>query len=386
MVSVWPIVVPHPFPTGIDLPLRSANAVDFWRGFALVSIFANHIPGFFYERFTHKNFGISDSAELFVFLAGWSARALAGQRDTLSMQNMILRVGARGVTLYAAQILITMIAIAVIAAAALVLENPLLLEWHNAAAVFQDPVTAHVGLVLLAHHLGFFDILPLYVVLMFGAVALAILNRIAPSMIVPVSLSVYLAAHIYGINIRTWPVEGEWLFNPLCWQLIFVLGFVLAGENSVAFVRRNRMPLRILGAIGAGIGLAIVVFQLWPDPLNVPKPVLLFVIDKSYLSPLRLFHALALVALFAGAFGWIAPHMPGVSSYFCLLGRNSLYVFCVGSLASLAGQLARFHFGGTLLTDTAVLIIGLTVLGLTGWLSELRSRLKGATGGVSAAR
>ena len=50
---------------------REANAVDFWRGFALVSIFVNHIPGIYYERFTHRNLSFSDSAELFVFLAGW---------------------------------------------------------------------------------------------------------------------------------------------------------------------------------------------------------------------------------------------------------------------------------------------------------------------------
>ena len=28
---------------------RQANAIDFWRGFALVSIFINHIPGIWYE-------------------------------------------------------------------------------------------------------------------------------------------------------------------------------------------------------------------------------------------------------------------------------------------------------------------------------------------------
>ncbi|MGL4324697.1 MAG: OpgC family protein, partial [Beijerinckiaceae bacterium] len=226
------------------MPLRSANAVDFWRGVALVSIFANHIPGFYYERFTHRNFGISDSAELFVFLAGWSARSLAGQRDTLSMQNMILRVGARGVQLYAAQILITMVAIALIAMAAMGWDNPLLLEWHNAAAVFQDPVSTHVGLVTLQHHLGFFDILPLYVVLMFGAVGLAVLHRAAPVLILPLSVLIYLAAHVWRLNVPTWPVEGEWLFNPFCWQLIFVLGFVCAGDSALAYGRQNLRWLR----------------------------------------------------------------------------------------------------------------------------------------------
>ena len=28
---------------------RTSNAVDFWRGYALVTIFINHIPGIYYE-------------------------------------------------------------------------------------------------------------------------------------------------------------------------------------------------------------------------------------------------------------------------------------------------------------------------------------------------
>ena len=62
--------------------------------------------------------------------------------------------------------MITMIAIAMLAASATLLDNPLLLEWHNAAAVFYDPILTHIGLATLTHHLGYFDILPLYVVLM----------------------------------------------------------------------------------------------------------------------------------------------------------------------------------------------------------------------------
>ena len=41
---------------------RKANPVDFWRGFALVTIFINHIPGNYYSYFTHGNISISDSA------------------------------------------------------------------------------------------------------------------------------------------------------------------------------------------------------------------------------------------------------------------------------------------------------------------------------------
>lgn len=361
------------------MPQRAANTVDFWRGVALASIFINHIPGFFYERFTSRNFGISDSAELFVFLAGWSVRNLAGQRDTLTMTRMMLRVGSRAVELYAAQIAITMLAIALIAAAGLIWANPLLLDWHNAAAVFLEPVPTHIGLVLLTHQLGFFDILPLYVVLMFGAIVLAVVHRLAPLLILPVSLAIYLAAHVFRLNIPTWPLDGEWMFNPFCWQLIFVTGFVLAGPEMLALTRKHSVPLRFLGWIAAIGGLTVVIFNWWPDPLNMPDPALLFVIDKSYLSPLRYFHALGIIALFAGIFPLLEPKIPRIAAYFCMLGRNSLYVFCVGSLLSLIGQLARFRFGGNLGTDTIVLVLGLFLLGLTAWLSELRARLKDAS-------
>ena len=50
--------------------MRDPNAIDFWRGFALVTIFINHIPGNTFERYTFSQYGISDAAELFVFLAG----------------------------------------------------------------------------------------------------------------------------------------------------------------------------------------------------------------------------------------------------------------------------------------------------------------------------
>ena len=123
--------------------VRQANPVDFWRGLALVFIFVNHIPGNYFGRFTHVSYSLSDSADLFVFLAGWALRLLVGTPGQQSTWYLVLRLGGRAVTLYAAQIMITMIALAMLAACAILLGNPLLLEWHNAAAVFHDPVTTH---------------------------------------------------------------------------------------------------------------------------------------------------------------------------------------------------------------------------------------------------
>src|SRR5581483_8071605 len=138
--------------------IRQPSPVDFWRGLALVFIFINHIPGNYFSHFTHANYSYSDSADLFVFLAGWALRILTERQQ--STWHLVLRLGGRALTLYAAQILITMLAIAMLASVAMLMENPLLLEWHNAAAVFNDPVPTHIGLAMLTHQLGYFDILP----------------------------------------------------------------------------------------------------------------------------------------------------------------------------------------------------------------------------------
>ena len=209
---------------------RQANAVDFWRGFALVSIFINHIPGIAYERLTHRNLSISDSAELFVFLAGWSLGLLvAGGDKPIGSARLVLRLGGRAVQIYAAQILISSIALALLAATAYVLENPLILEWNNAAAVFQDPALTQIGLVLLTHQLGYFDILPLYVVLMLAAPAFALIDRFAKPLLVPLSLALYFAVadrSLYGADLA-----GR---RPVVLQSIHVAGHLRARLRLVA--------------------------------------------------------------------------------------------------------------------------------------------------------
>src|SRR5437867_283147 len=105
---------------------REANAVDFWRGFALVSIFINHVPGIYYERLTHRNLSISDSAELFVFLAGWSLGLMVGSSDSQKDISVLgFRLGRRAIQIYAAHILISSLALTLLAATAYFLDNPL---------------------------------------------------------------------------------------------------------------------------------------------------------------------------------------------------------------------------------------------------------------------
>ncbi len=357
---------------------RQSNAVDFWRGFALVTIFINHVPGIYFDQFTHRNISISNSADLFVFLAGWSLRYIVGRADRATpMRHVAFRVIGRALQIYAAQIVIIMLAIAMLAAAATALENPLLLEWHNAAAVFHDPVSTHIGLALLTHQLGYFDILPLYVVLMLAAPAVALLDRRAPRLLLPISLAIYGLALGFHVTIPTWPVSGRWFFNPLAWQLIFVLGFVLARDDGVGHWARRRIGWIRIGSVPVVVlGALIIWFAWWPDPTRVPRPTLFFVADKSYLTPLRLAQFLALIAMFSAVFPYIRRAARPIVNGLSLLGRNSLEVFCIASVLSLAGQILRFAYKGDIWVDFFVVLVGLLVMICGAWLAEWRERAK----------
>jgi hypothetical protein len=356
---------------------RPPNEIDFWRGFALVAIFINHIPGIYFERFTHRNFGFSDSAELFVLLAGWSLRAMVDRSPDLQPFRLVLRIGGRAMVLYVAQQVITVLAVAMIAATALYTGTTLVLQWNNAAAMFDEPVTANIGVVLLSHHLGYFDILPLYIVLMMMAPIMAILYRVSPLALLVVSGSLYFATLYTGFNLPTWPVEGRWFFNPFAWQFVFVIGYMLGGQGPAQdVVGKYRLPLRIVAILFLIYSLFAAIYGWYPDWLSAPEPAAFFVVDKTFQTPLRLLHVLALVAAFGGSFWFLFKYMQPIVRYCAMLGRNSLNVFCVGSLLSLGGQIVRFAFAESLWVDTVVLIVGPIVLSITAWVSEWRQRLR----------
>ena len=54
------------------------HRIDFFRGLALIFIFWDHIPHNPLAELTVRNFGLSDAAEIFVFLAPAPVRSRMG--------------------------------------------------------------------------------------------------------------------------------------------------------------------------------------------------------------------------------------------------------------------------------------------------------------------
>ncbi|MFC7609934.1 OpgC domain-containing protein [Teichococcus aestuarii] len=68
---------------------------------ALITIFINHVSGNILENVTHKNFGFSDAADLFVMFAGYAAAAAYFSRYAIGQRLAVsLKVASRAVRLY----------------------------------------------------------------------------------------------------------------------------------------------------------------------------------------------------------------------------------------------------------------------------------------------
>lgn len=355
--------------------MRPPNAIDFWRGVALVMIFINHIPGLDYSAFTLRQFSISDAAELFVFLAGCSLAFVAnGGSRAKPVGQVIMRLLIRTFEIWRAQIVTISIAIAMLAASAIYFTDPLLLEWHGAGPAFSDTVRSSIGLVLLTYQIGYFNILPLYVVLLLFATVFILLSRWSLALALAASVALYVITLTYQLKLPSWPAEGAWFFNPLSWQLLIVLGFlaITAQRHMPAFPALVER-LWPLAAVILVAGAAIVWIDYRPDPMLVPQPRYFFLFDKEYLSPVRILSMIALAIAFYPAFPVISGRLGPVVRYCSSLGRNSLPVFCMASLLALAGQIVRYIGEPTFLLDTAIVITGLLLLRVTAWIAEFQS-------------
>ena len=141
--------------------------VDFWRGIALAMIFVNHIPGNLFENYTTRNFGFSDAAELFVFLAGFaSAYAyaplyLAGHRLVAS-----IKAWRRAGILYLVHVTLTTLAFGIFAWGALAFGEGDLINHIGLELASSRPIETLIGVPALGHQLGYVNILPMYSVML----------------------------------------------------------------------------------------------------------------------------------------------------------------------------------------------------------------------------
>jgi hypothetical protein len=312
-------------------------------GIANWSVFVDHIPNNVVNLLTLRNFGFSGAADLFVFVVGYGVAVIYG-RIALERGYLVAatRIFRRVWRLYAAYVVLFVIYIATIAYVASQSMAPEIIHQYNISGILEHPLRILVrGLVLQEEPLNL-DLLQLMIPLMaFFPLALwGLLRR--PNVTLAASVALYLAARWFDWNFRVYP-DQEWTFNPLCWQMLMVLGgwFAVTGASGRAL--RDMPWLRILA--GTYLVFAMVVTLLRHSPqLSHYLPDLLLAgiapTDKENLAPYRVVHFLALAFL---ATHLIPADHPGLSlkplQAVIRSGEEWLAVFCVGVFLSFAGHL-----------------------------------------------
>lgn len=349
------------------------DGIDFWRGIVLCTIFIDHLPGNILEALTPRNYGFSDAAEAFVFLSGASLALAYGTHfepgERVKTLRSLLR---RCLKLYGVHILLSLTAVAIFVAAADWSHDPALLAEHGRDTMLNEPLNGTLGLFLLGHQLGYFNILPLYLILIAGVPLMLWLATIDRRLMLAVSVLLYATTRLEGWNLPSWPVQGGWFFDPLAWQLMMAVGIAVGlGLRQGTTLPQNRFLLA--GAVLIVFASAVVVtngFGLAPGLRDAVQPA----VDpgKTQLGLGRLVHFLALAYLIAtlGA----TRHLRDWIGYrpLALLGRHSLWVFALVSLATAVGQVMMETLGRSAWFDVTFVAGGLSLIYGATWLLDAR--------------
>jgi hypothetical protein len=368
------------------------HRVDFLRGIALATIFINHIPGNVLSHFTPVNFGFSDAAEIFVTLAGFAAAQAYfptyAKGDRLAAT---LKSWRRAWLLYLCHIASTIACVAILAAAAILFARPGYLAdtieplYVNVAPLFTDPPRGYIGLATLGHQLGYFNILPMYMVLLFAMPAIMALALHGLVPLVTASVALWIAAGTFAVDLPNFPTPGGWYFNPFAWQILLVGGFAL----GVAWRQRLNVklpPWLVVIAVGYVILAGIVrVNQLWAYFPALPLPPLIWGFEKGYVALPRLLHGLALLVILLGTPLWSLLSRIPTSSPFHAMGRNALAVFCWGEILCLVATIARFELGGGIAVDLALVVAHFAVIASFATILDRLRSLKAAKPGDAIA-
>ncbi|WP_170455941.1 OpgC family protein [Ruegeria arenilitoris] len=202
--------------------------LDFYRGIAMFIILIAHIPNDPWARWIPARFGFSDATEIFVFCSGMaSAIAFGGAFERKGWWMGTARVSFRIWQVYWAHIcLFFFVAMSMAALDLSGAFDKSYVSGLNLQHFFNDPMPQMVGLFTLTYVPNYFDILPMYLVVLAMMPMFMGLSRLSIWAVGLVSVAIWLVAQtgMLALPAEPWS-DRQWFFNPFGWQLLFFTGF-----------------------------------------------------------------------------------------------------------------------------------------------------------------
>lgn len=367
--------------------------IDFWRGLAIVFIFWNHSVDNVMSWFTTKYYGLSDSAELFVFLSGF---AMCGMFLAKFQRRPFMAAPyavTRAFTLYIHHIT-AFVVIATLASAyrtyagSSVMERDLFIR-----PFFIATETVMPKLATLAYLPPLLDILPLYILLTLLLGVLFPIFRANWRFYAGFAVVVWLFAWFTGVTLSSYPDTRLWTFNPFAWQLVFLAGFCACLAREEPWLRRIVEAPATLALAITIVVVGFVAAAPWAT-LGLlewrPLSLLTDIADKANASPIRLLHfmSLALIAC------WLVRRDSGIGQTrlgraMVLIGRRSLPLFVISTVFAAMSHGVFDWFGRSIPVQVvyavgmAAVLVGLAVV--ADALGKVTKKKKGAPAASSEA-
>ena len=343
--------------------------LDFFRGIGMFIILIAHIPGNPWINWIPARFGFSDATEIFVFCSGMaSAYAFARVFDRHGLAMGTARIALRVWQIWWAQIGVFVAVLALMVGADHLFATDAYTRLLQFDRFFADPATGILGLVTLTYVPNYFDILPMYLVILAMMPVMMAIARIGGGRaVIAVSVLIWLLAQFRLTAMSADPWSGrQWFFDPAGWQLVFFTGF--------AFIRGwLPTPPRngILAIVAVAVVLVAIPFCWLPLVFAVPELHAAFdlihpLTDKTRFGLFRYGHFLALAYL-----GWLAVGPAGerLKGQFIervvAVGRQTLAVFLTGLVAAQILGIFLDRLGVHALTVVLVNLAGMTILMIT---------------------
>jgi hypothetical protein len=338
--------------------------LDACRGLALWFVFLDHIPDNALAWLTLRNYGFSDTTEVFVFVSGYTCMlAYGGALRDQGWATTVTRALRRGWEIYVAFLLLLVAYFSLVWAVG---DGSRYLDETNTGFFFKDPGAAIVHAATMQYTPVNTDILPTFVLLHLAFPALLWLLIRSAAVALAGSFLLYLMVQVFNWHLPAWPT-GEWYFNPLAWQVLFVFGawYAYEGAGRLRTLVRARATL-VLAILYLAFSLLVTLsWQIkalegfMPDTLSK----LIYPIDKSHLAPLRLLHFLGLAIVVSRLTppdwrGLMKPSMMAMVR----CGENSLAIYCLGILLSFIGFVILSQFSSTIAMQVAVSMAGIVLM------------------------
>ncbi len=362
-------------------PVRPRDLrLDFFRGIGMFIILIAHITNNGWTLFIPARFGFSDATEMFVFCSGMASAVAFGAVFARAGWVMgTLRIAHRVWQVYWVHLGVFFVTLMLMQAINLTGAFPRdELGALNLYPFIYNTGPNLIGLFTLTYVPNYFDILPMYLVILALIPVMIGLARVDVRLAVAASAGLWLLATFanLGIPAEYWftrPSTRQWFFNPFAWQLVFFTGFALmSGWLPAPPVRRWLI----------GLALVVVVLSVpfaWYKSINAFEFVrdwrtaFAGLFDKTDFGILRFVHFLALAYLawvLVGPAGDRLRHAGWLGHVVALVsrvGQQSLAVFATSMvLARVLGAVLEKAGHGPIATLLVNLAGFAAIIGVAG--------------------